>query len=69
METPNNDKYKQCEGCLYHMPLTSSSNLKICHHLLLTGKRRRRDGDKCLSNTPFDKEEQLRLIRRICWTS
>lgn len=43
---------KQCKGCAYWNSGTGDKQcLKFCHYMLLTGKRRERDGDLCLSRT------------------
>ena len=43
---------KQCRGCTYWRRITSNPGATYCcHHLLWTGKCRKRDGDRCLSRT------------------
>lgn len=44
---------KKCLACLYWQPPHgSSTSFRFCHHLLDTGKRRKRgDGKECLSYT------------------
>ena len=47
---------KQCKGCRYWKNDNASylaGGLMFCHHLLYTGKRRKKDGDKCLSKKPI----------------
>lgn len=47
---------KQCKGCIYWKNGNSSyvdSGFVFCHYLLHTGKRRKHDGDKCLSKKPI----------------
>ena len=43
---------EQCNGCYYWRAANGehqSITLHFCHHLLMTGKCRKRDGDTCLS--------------------
>lgn len=50
-----------CEGCWHYRSMAADGTL-ACHCLLDTGKRRKMDGDKCLSkakepeveNDPFE---------------
>lgn len=44
---------KQCSGCWYWRGANGDKSqcFKFCHYMVLTGKRRERDGDKCLSRT------------------
>ena len=45
---------KQCKDCIFWGNADGSGQtIKFCHHLLLTGKRRKKDGDKCLSKKPI----------------
>lgn len=47
---------KQCKGCRYWLNGNTSrlaGGFMFCHHLLYTGKRRKHDGDKCLSKKPI----------------
>lgn len=40
----------KCEGCFYWRNLNSApKSRKICHHMYDTGKRKKLDGDICLS--------------------
>ena len=53
-----------CEGCVYHRPFNRgySEDIRCCHYLLETGRRREKNGDICLSRSeerekndnPFD---------------
>ena len=44
---------EQCNGCYFWRSLHGTGATaykdKCCHYLLITGERRKRDGDKCLS--------------------
>lgn len=40
---------RQCIGCQHWRSLGDVKGENACHHLLDTGKLRKRDGDKCLS--------------------
>lgn len=43
---------KQCRGCSYWRKITGTGDAACCcHYLQYTGKRRERDGDRCLSRT------------------
>ena len=47
---------KQCKGCRYWLNGNASiraGGLMFCHYLLYTKKRRKHDGDKCLSKKPI----------------
>lgn len=44
---------EQCRGCTYFRALGwggrgKNDGFRVCHYMLYTGKRRQRDGDKCL---------------------
>ena len=41
----------KCVGCIYFKPL-SDGPLRVCHHLLETGERRKEDETGCLSRKP-----------------
>ena len=49
---------KQCEGCIYYKSLGAcgEGTEKACHYLLICGKPRVRDGEKCRSR----QEEKVR---------
>lgn len=49
-------KPNHCDGCIYWRWGFDGGN--CCHHLLYTGKRRLRDGDKCLSYEPKKKKRK-----------
>lgn len=43
----------QCKGCLYWRPCSGCAQVYYgCHHLLETGKSRKREGTLCLSRIP-----------------
>ena len=44
-------KTGQCYGCVYWRGISNTypGKDRCCHHLLDTGKRRERNGDRCLS--------------------
>ena len=46
-----------CEGCVYHRPIsqTYGGSDKVCHFMLDTGRRRGRKGDICLSRSETKK--------------
>lgn len=41
----------KCEGCWYWKPLGGTGGTLCCTYMVMHGKRRERDGDKCLSRT------------------
>ena len=47
---------KQCNGCIYWRAAGGAGLENCCHCLLDTGKRRVRDGEKCLSYTPDNRK-------------
>ena len=47
----------ECENCVWWRSAGSTNScIHCCHHLLITGKRRKREGDKCLSRETKCKE-------------
>lgn len=50
--TPHQPQNNPCFGCSYWQRISGMDRVShCCHYLLLTGKRRERDGDRCLSWT------------------
>ena len=50
---------EQCEkGCSFWGRISGFDVSRCCHHLLRTGKRRQREGDRCLSFTTEPIEEK-----------
>lgn len=53
-KSPATKQYQNdpCYGCSYWRRISGMDGVShCCHYLLLTGKRRERDGDRCLSKT------------------
>jgi len=57
------ESQKQCNGCVYWKTArTGSADSFMCHHLLVTGKRRIDQDGVCLSRTPEERQVQEVIV-------